>query len=87
MSPSRAPSRGYRAPRQRLEVVFAVLGVAVVVLIAAALIWVLAPEDPEDVELPEFPPAPTETTLPGATTTLPGATTLPTGVTTTSTPG
>ena len=80
MSPSRAPSRGSRPPRQRLEVVLAALGVAVVVLLAVGLIWVLAPEDPEEIDLPEFTPPPTETTLPGATT-------LPTSATTTSTPG
>lgn len=81
MSPSGAPSRVYRSPRRRLEVVYAVVGVAVVVLVAVALIWVLAPEDPEEIDLPVTPP-PVETP-----TTLPGATTTPTTVTPSSTPG
>jgi hypothetical protein len=62
-------------------VAFAALGVAVVVLVAVVLIWVLAPDDPEEIELPEFVPPP------AVTTTLPGATTLPPLVTTTSAPG
>lgn len=71
MSPSRAPARGYRPPRQRREVILAVIGVAVVVLIAVALIWVLAPADEEDVPAFTPPPASSPTTLPTVPTTTP----------------
>ena len=82
MSPSRTPTT-YRPPRARREVFFAVLGVAVVLAIAVALIWVLAPEEEEPIDLPEFVP-PVETTVPGASTTLP---VTPTTLTPTTSPG
>jgi hypothetical protein len=54
----------------------AVLGSLLIVAIAAVLIWVLAPEDPEEIDLPEFtpPPTATSTTAPGATSTTPSTT-------------
>ncbi|MEX2267638.1 MAG: hypothetical protein WEA75_03030 [Acidimicrobiia bacterium] len=72
MSPSRAPARGYRPPRPRGEVLTAVLGVALVVAVASALIWLLAPDDP-DADIPEFTPPPitATTTLPPSSTTTP----------------
>lgn len=72
MSPSRAPARGYRPARPKREVLLAALGVAVVVLVAAGLIWLLAPGDETEPE-PVFTPPPVEptpsTALPSPTTT------------------
>ena len=76
MSPSRAPSRGYRPPRQRREVLLAVLASAVVLAVAVALIWALAPHedvppstDSSPITLPTTPipstPSTTASTIPG----------------------
>ena len=68
---------GYRAGRDRREVLQAVLGVLVVVLVATALVWVFAPDTAEDPSTPPFtiPPDLTSTTAPGgAVTTVPTTT-------------
>ena len=49
MSPSRTP---YRPPRNRREVWAAVLGVAVVIAFTVAMVFVLAPDTEEPVQLP-----------------------------------
>ncbi len=71
MSPSRPAPRGYRAPRRRHEVIVAALGVAVVLAVAVALIWVLAPHEDEPIDPSTvIPPiAVTTTTSPTAAST------------------
>jgi hypothetical protein len=56
-------------------VLLAALGVVLVVAVASALIWLLAPGDP-DSDVPEFTPPPitSPTTLQGSTTTTPSTT-------------
>ncbi len=83
MSPSRPPPRGYRTPRRRAEVIHAVLGVAVILAVAIALIWVLAPHEDEPIDLPPIIP---QTELPTPTT-LPGVTTVPAATTSSTPPG
>jgi len=75
MSPSRPPPRGYRSPRRRREVVVAVLGVAVILAVAVALIWVLAPHEDEPIDTTPVIPQTTATTTTTAPTTSTSSTT------------
>ncbi len=81
MSPPRAP---YRPPRNRREVVFAVLGVVAVLVFTGVMLWVLAPESDEPAPVPPaattIPPsdAATSTTAPGTTTPGSSGTSAPT---------
>jgi hypothetical protein len=74
MTPKQA--RAYRPPRDRREVVLAVLSVLGVLVFTAVMLWVLAPED--ESSPPSVPPftVPTDagSSLPADTsvTTLPG---------------
>jgi hypothetical protein len=66
-------STGWKPPRDRREVVTAVLAALTVVVITAALVWFLRPNR-ESTATPADTVA-TSTTAPGATTTVPGTTT------------
>jgi hypothetical protein len=69
MSPSRTP---YKPRRDRRELLTAVLGVVVVLAFTVAMVFVLAPDTEDPVELP-----PAATTIPPidlSTTTVPGST-------------
>ena len=67
-------STGWKPPRDRREVVTAVLAALTVVVITAALVWFLRPNR-ESAATPVVSTVATSTTAPGATTTVPGATT------------
>jgi cytoskeletal protein RodZ len=66
-------STGWKPPRDRREVLTAVLAGLTVVVITAALVWFLRPNR-ESTTTPTDTVA-TSTTAPAATTTVPGATT------------
>jgi hypothetical protein len=68
----RGKSAGWKPPRDRREVVTAVLASLTVIVITAALVWFLRPNR-ESTATPVI--STVATTAPGATTTVPGATT------------
>jgi len=70
MSPSRPAPRGYNPPRHRREVIVAAIGVAIVLAVAVALIWVLAPHEDEPIDPSTvIPPIAVTTTTPTAPST------------------
>jgi cytoskeletal protein RodZ len=71
---ARGKSAGWKPPRDRREVVTAVLASLTVIVITAALVWFLRPNR-ESTATPVINTVATSTTAPGATTTVPGATT------------
>jgi cytoskeletal protein RodZ len=78
MSPkSRGKSAGWKPPRDRREVVTAVLASLTVIVITAALVWFLRPNR-ESTATPVVNTVATSTTAPGATTTAPVTTAPPT---------
>jgi hypothetical protein len=86
MSPQRKGSKrgsGWKPPRDRREVVTAVLASLAVIVVTASLVWFLRPNrdsgSSSDVDLTPAPttlPVDTSTTLPTATT-LPAESTVP----------
>lgn len=83
MTPARGkPARTYKPPRDRRELIVAVLAVLGVLAFTIVMVVVLAPEDdtvvPPPFSVPSTPIDPTATTLPidPTATTLPGATTV-----------
>ena len=92
MSPQRKGSRrgtGWKPPRDRREVVIAVLASLAVIIVTASLVWFLRPNrDSGTSSVPAT--AATSTTVPGGeATTVPGETTTtapPTSAPATSTP-
>ena len=85
MTPARRkPTQTYKPPRDRRELIIAILSVLGVVAFTVVMIVVLAPEDETPTPTPPFtlpttlPTDPTATTLPGATTVVP-PTTVPVG--------
>jgi len=79
MSPQRKGSKrgkGWKPPRDRREVVTAVLASLAVVVVTAALVWFLRPNR-ESASTPTVDVT-TPTTVAGATTTLPVTTAPPT---------
>ena len=76
MSPQRKGSRrgsGWKAPRDRHEIVVAVLASLAIIVATAALIWFLRPNR-ESEATPTVETVVTTTTVPGETTTLPTTT-------------
>jgi ABC-type phosphate transport system substrate-binding protein len=81
MSPQRKSSRrgtGWKPPRDRREVVIAVLASLAVIVVTASLVWFLRPNRdsgtssvPDTVATSTTVPGETTTTAPGATTTVP----------------
>ena len=77
MSPKpRGKSAGWKPPRDRREVVTAVLASLTVIVITAALVWFLRPNR-ESTATPVINTVATSTTAPGATTTAPVTTAPP----------
>ena len=79
MSPQRKGSKrgtGWKPPRDRREVVTAVLAALAVVIVTAALVWFLRPNRESDTT--PTVDVTTPTTVAGATTTLPATTAPPT---------
>lgn len=66
-------STGWKPPRDRREVVIAVLASLTVIVVTAALVWFLRPNR-ESTATPAVDTVATSTTLPGAATTAPAAT-------------
>ena len=80
MSPQRKGSKrgGWKPPRDRREIVIAVLASLAVIVVTASLVWFLRPNrdsgSSSDVDLTPAPTtvaADTSTTLPSATTVIP----------------
>ena len=90
MSPKTRPksSTGWKPPRDRRELVVAVLASLTIIVITAALLWFLRPNRDSGSTVTDTTVA--STTAPAATTTVPGATTTAPAttapVTTSSTP-
>lgn len=85
MTPKTA--RTYRPPRDRRELVLAVMCVLAVIVLTAVLLWVLEPEDDTPPVTPPFTvPSDPSSTVPidPTATTIPGT---PTDTTPTSAPG
>ena len=79
-------STGWKPPRDRREVVTAVLSSLTVIVITAALVWFLRPNR-ESTATPAVDTVAVSTTVPGeTTTTLPGATTTAPATTAPATP-
>ena|ERR1700712_3569379 len=81
MSPQRKGSkRGttWKPPRDRRELVIAVLASLTVVVVTLALVWFLRPNRSGETSTVDTTPVTTPTTVAGETTTLPTVTTLPT---------
>ena len=83
MSPQRKGSKrgsGWKPPRDRRELVIAILASLAVIVVTASLVWFLRPN--RDSGSSDVPLTPTPTTVAaGASTTLPADTTLPTDTT------
>ena len=79
MSPQRKGSRrgtGWKPPRDRREVVIAVLASLAVIVVTASLVWFLRPNR-DSGSTPTGETVTTPTTVAGATTTAVPATTVP----------
>ncbi len=74
MSPRRKGRSGWKKPRDRHEVVVAVLASLAVIVVTASLVWFLRPNR-ESGSSPTVNTVGIATTVAGATTTVPGATT------------
>ncbi len=85
MSQRRGSKRGsnWKPPRDRREILIAVLASAAVIVVTVALVWFLRPNrDSGDTSTVDTTPVTTPTTIAGdATTTLPTDTTLPAATT------
>jgi hypothetical protein len=85
MSPQRKGSkrgRGWKQPRDRREIVIAVLASLAVIVVTASLVWFLRPNRDSGSSTPNDTTATTvasstSTTVPGETTTAPAATSTP----------
>jgi cytoskeletal protein RodZ len=87
MSPkTRGKTTGWKPPRDRREVVIAVLASLTVIVVTAALVWFLRPNR-DSTATPVASTVAASTTAPGATTTVPATpTTTAPAATSSSTP-
>ena len=76
---------GWKPPRDRHEVIVAVLASLVVILVTASLVWFLRPNR-ESASTPTVTTVATPTTVAGETTTVPGAATTTVAPATTAAP-
>ena len=77
MSPQRKGSKrgAYKPPRDRKEIVIAVLASLAIIAVTVALVWFLRPNRESEATPVDTTPVTTPTTVPGETTTVPGETT------------